>query len=420
MNTTHEYSNPMERKLAIMTLLAETSAVLNSTQKIKLLLAHIMDVAAEITDSEAASVLLWDQKTNELRFASTTTGAQGQGLIGKVVPLEGSIAGKVLRENRVVAVDDVEQEPSHYNKLDEQIEFRTRSVLGVPMTIKERVIGVLEAVNKRTVPWTDDDAVYLSILAAQAAVAIDAAQLVSALQKANEDLSQLDKLKNDFIAIASHELRTPLGVILGYASFLQETSDTEVNEHATKVVSSALQLRQIIEDLTNLRYLQAKETDLMREHMPLRVLLRDVELDMLAMGEARKHTLKFMPAPEVTVYVDRIRLAMAMSNILNNALRFTPPGGKIVVHSEVRSSSEVWVSITDTGIGIAKDNLERIFEKFVQVENHMTRTRGGLGIGLSIAKGLVEAHGGRLWATSPGLNQGSTFTMSIPVVHSES
>ena len=406
----------LERKVDILAQLAQISTVLNSTLKLKPLLSTLMDTAAEIVDAEGASVLLWDSKNNELRFAATTTGDAGQALIGKLVPLEGSIAGTVMHENRIVAVNNVEVDPRHYSKVDEETEFRTRSILGVPMRSKNRVIGVLEAVNKRNLPWTQDDGSYLSILAAQAAVAIEGAQLVAALQKANDELSQLDTLKSDFIAIASHELRTPLGVILGYASFLQDTGDSEVKNHANKVVASALQLRRIIEDLTNLRYLEQHQSELNRDAVLLDDFVHDAVQEVAQLAEAKGHRLNYVPPPEpVKVMIDRSRMGMALFNVLNNAVRFTPDYGQISVETDVRSKREVWVSVKDNGVGIPKEQLERIFERFVQVEDHMTRTNGGLGIGLSIAQALVEAHGGRIWATSSGINQGSTFTIALPI-----
>jgi signal transduction histidine kinase len=284
------------------------------------------------------------------------------------------------------------------------------------MRSRNRVIGVLEAVNKRQPPWTQDDLNYLSIIAAQAAVAIEGAQMVAALQKANDELSQLDKLKSDFIAIASHELRTPLGVILGYTSFLQESQDEQVRQLASRVVTSALQLRGIIEDLTNLRYMEQKEGDLHREMIPLGEFLNEIIHDMLPLVEARRHRLQYAPpSPDLQVSIDRTRMGMALTNVLNNALRFTPENGRIIVQADVHNGGEIWVTVTDTGIGLTRDQLDRIFESFYQVEDHMTRHQGGMGIGLSIAKAMVEAHGGRIWASSGGLNHGSTFTITIPL-----
>jgi len=405
----------LERKVQVYARLSEISTVLNSTLKLKPLLKVLVDAAAEIVEAEGASVLLWDARKNELRFAAATTGSRGIGLTGQLVPLENSIAGTVMRENRVIAVNDVMDEPRHYSQLDRQVGFRTRSVLAVPMRSKDRLIGVLEAVNKRELPWTDNDEVYLSILAAQAAVAIESAQLVAALRKANDELSQLDKLKSDFIAIASHELRTPLGVILGYASFLQEATDEEVRGHASKVVSSALQLRRIIEDLTNLRYLEQKQLELLRESISVDKLVRAVVQETKPIADAKGHRLIVLPgAGDARIEADRIRVGMALTNVLNNAIRFTPEYGRIIIKTEVRGG-EALITVIDNGIGIPHDQLDRIFERFVQLEDHMTRSNGGLGIGLSIARALIEAHGGRIWASSQGVNNGATFTIALPL-----
>jgi signal transduction histidine kinase len=404
----------LQRKVRILDTLARINTVLNSSLKLKALLAALMDTAAEIVDSEAASVLLWDQKTGDLRFAATTAGPQN--LIGTPVPLDGSIAGAIMRERRAVIVEHVEDDPRHYKGVDHTIAFQTRSLMGVPLISKDRVIGVLEAINKRTPPWNADDINYLEILAAQAAVAIETAQLVAALQKANDELNHLDEMKNEFIAIASHELRTPLSVILGYATFLEETPDLTVKQNAAKVVESALQLRRIIEDLTNLRYLESRAMDLQYDIVNLQEFLHDVLREPLSMAEAKGHHVQLItPSLPCYVMIDRARMSMALTNLLNNAVRFTPPHGEIVVSAEQHNSRDVWVSVADNGIGIPRDQLERIFEKFYQVEDHMTRTNGGLGIGLSIARALVEAHGGRLWATSPGVGQGATFTLTMRV-----
>ncbi len=408
----------LAHKVEVLTRLAEISAILNSTLKVKPLLNLIMETAVEVVGAENASVLLWDHNTDDLRFAATTSGSVVQALIGKPVPLEGSIAGTILRENRAVVVNEVQADRRHYSGVDQATDFQTRSLLGVPMRSRDKVIGVLEAVNKRALPWTDDDVNYLSIIAAQAAVAIEGAQMVTALQKANDELSQLDKLKSGFIAIASHELRTPLGVILGYSSFLQETDNEEVRELASKVVNSALQLRRIIEDLTNLRYMEQSDAELQRDIVSLDSFIQENLRDILSLVEAKRHQLEYMPlTPDVQVNIDRVRLGMALTNLLNNALRFTPENGRIVVQVELHNGREAWITVRDSGIGLAREQLEQIFDRFYQVEDHMTRHEGGLGVGLSIARAMVEAHGGRVWASSAGLNQGSTFTITIPLAN---
>jgi signal transduction histidine kinase len=415
MENTEDRTRYLERKVNILNRLAEISTVLNSTFELNALLSYLMDAAAAIADAEAASVLLWDANTRELRFAATTTSQSELNLIGQSVPLE-SLAGTVVQTNEIMQVDDTASDSRHYQKTDQDSQFETRSLLGVPMTIKDRVIGVLEVLNKRQTPWTSEDRDYVAVLAAQAAVAIDSARLVDDLKKANQELSELDKLKNDFIAIASHELRTPLAVILGYASFLQDESEGKASEHAAKVLASGLQLRRIIEDLTNLRYLQQHASELSREAINLNELVEEAVQDILGMVEAKNHQVKMELSTDVAVVdVDRIRATMAITNLLNNAVRFTPDRGQITVKAEAHTADEAWISVTDNGIGISDDQMERIFDKFYQVEDHMTRVHGGLGIGLSIAKALVEAHGGRIWAESAGLNQGTTFTIVLPL-----
>jgi signal transduction histidine kinase len=412
----------LEQQVAVLTRLVEVNTVLNaallsSSLKVEALLGYIMDAAAQITDSEAASILLWKHTTQELFFAATTTDNEyAKALLGKPVPLD-SIAGTILREKRPVRVEDVNRDPRHYDQVDQDIQFVTRSLLGVPMISKHRVIGVLEVVNKRQLPWTEQNLQHMTLLADEAAVAIEVAQLVVALQKANTDLNELDTLKSNFIAIASHELRTPLGVILGYASFLQEEATSPYHsELAAKVTSSALQLREIIDGMINLRYLKQSEGELSRETVPLRALLNALETEARTLIEAHQHTLtvEYPPDDEISLYIDQTRIDMALHNLMNNAMRFTPQGGTIRVTWQVRAG-EAWISIHDNGIGIEKPNLERIFEEFYQVEDHMTRRHGGLGIGLSIARALVGAHGGRIWAESAGVNQGATFTISLPL-----
>jgi len=406
----------LKKKVKILTQLAEISESLNSRVHLEPLLKHIMEVAVDITESEAASVLLWNAKTHQLFFAASTSESADE-LIGKPVPMD-SIAGTVLMQNKIIQVDNARNDPRHYNQVDEDVEFVTRSLLTVPMTYKDRVIGVVQALNKRQLPWTQDDRHYLEILSSQAAVAIEGAQLVMELRRANQDLKEVDKLKNDFIAIASHELRTPLGVIMGYASFLQEetANDPEATEHANKVMESALKLRQIIEDMVNLRYLKQNQQDLMRENQTIAQVLEEIEKVTMQMIDVNHHDFKvILPEHVPTVSVDSKRLSMAVNNLVNNAVAFTPPGGSITIKAEA-DRNEVIVSVNDTGVGLEKDQLDKIFKEFYQVEDYMTRHHGGLGIGLSITRAIIEAHGGRIWAESAGKGKGASFKFTLPIV----
>lgn len=403
-----------EQEVRRLNQLVEVSLVINSTLELTTLLNIIMDHAAIITEAESASVMLYDRNTDQLRFVATTTDSP-KGLVDIPVPLEGSLAGTILRENRAIVLNDVRSDPRHYRQADSQSGFDTRSLIGVPMRFKEQPIGVLEAVNKKQGQWSDQDRHNLLILASQAAVAIENARLVQQLQKAYDELDQLDKLKNNFIAIASHELRTPLSVILGYASFLKDDAEGKTSEHATAVLNSALRMRNLIEDMTNLRYLKLGESELALEHLPLAAIFQAAEHDVESMAAAKGHILQ-VNAPDIglVVVVDRIKFGMAITNLLNNAIKFTPSGGRITMTYE-RKPGAVWIIVKDTGIGIPHDQLNHIFDEFYQIEDHMTRRHGGMGLGLAIARALVEVHGGRIWAESEGLNRGSTFYINLPL-----
>jgi signal transduction histidine kinase len=403
------------RQLVVrLSRLVEVSVTLNSTLEIAPLLNFLIGSAADLVDSEAASILLFDEKTQRLYFAAST-GADPDELRRIPVPLEGSIAGAIYREDRPLIINEVASDPRHYRQVGEKIRFEARTLIGVPMRMRDRRIGVLEALNKRGGHFTANDQHTLSIVASQAAVAIHNANLVSALQKAYDELGKVEKLKSDFIAIASHELRTPLGVILGYAAILKEDADQATSEHAAAVLHSALRMRALIEDMTNMNMLRAGSAEVAPSLQPLQPIVDAAGEEMRLLIEAKGQELtRHVAAEELVASVDGSKLAMALTNLLHNAMRFTPSGGRILLGLE-RHGAEAWVRVRDNGVGIPAEQLERVFDQFYQVEDHMTRRHEGMGLGLSIVRAVVRAHNGRVWAESPGQDQGATFTIALPL-----
>ena len=404
----------LQRQTEKLSRILEISQQLTSTLSLEPLLQQIIVAATELTDTEAASIMLYDEKQGELRFAAAT-GANAEQLPRKTVPIEGSVAGAIWKTRRAMLITQADQDPRHYDRIDQAIDFRTRSILGVPMSIKERCIGVLEALNKcGDAPFTEEDAQVLSTLAAQAAVAIQNAQLVSALQSAYKKLGELDKLKSDFIAIASHELRTPLGLVLGYASMLKDETGGAAAEKLNVVVQSALHLRELIEDMVNLRHLETGETALQLTTFDIQDWVRSVCADCDSLATAKRQTISVqLPSEPIQICADRAQITIVLNNLLTNAVKFTPDGGHIVVRADP-GEGDTWISVADSGVGIPPADLERIFERFYQVEPHLTRRQGGMGLGLPIAKEMVELHGGRIWAESV-VGKGSRFTFTLPL-----
>jgi len=408
-------NTPCEDKdllLSQLSRIVEVSLTLNSTLDPEQLLQYIIKTASELLDCEAASILLFDEKRGELFFATAANAAKKLAVIP--VPLEGSIAGTIFRENRPLIINNAQQDPRHYAQVGEQINFQTRTLLGVPMRIRNRVTGVLEALNKRTGEFNQADTDLLSIVASQAAIAIQNARLIQALQKAYDELSRVDKLKSDFISIASHELRTPLGVLLGYATFLQEESQGQASEMAAKVLNSALKLRELVEAMTNLNLIQVGSTRMEFRTIPIQQVILSAVKEIQIAAEAKNQKLSLnLPEKDLIVQADSEKLKLVFINLLNNAVRFTQPEGEIWVMAKPMHN-EAWVEIQDNGVGIPPSEFENIFKEFYQVEDHMTRRVGGLGLGLSIARGIVKLHNGRIWAESEGEGQGSTFRVVLP------
>ncbi len=400
-----------------MARLVEVSVTLNSTLNLDELLQFIIRTAAETIDCESVSILLHDEKRDRLVFAAAT-GSDPKRLAETPVPLENSLAGTIFRENKIISISDVQEDARHYLPVSENVHFQVKNLLGVPMRIKDKPTGVLEAVNKHGGEFEESDADILAVIASQAAVAIHNARLVKALQDANDELSTADQLKTNFLALASHELRTPLGVIIGYATFLQEESHGELSEHAKQVLNSAMQMRTLVDAMTNLDMLRSKEMVMHRLIIPIQQVLLSAYEGVRKLAEAKGQNIALdIPKTPIRVKCDPERLTSVFVNLLDNAVRFTPEGGRILMGATVRTGA-VLVWVQDTGIGIPPEEIKRIFKGFYQIEPHTTRKHDGMGIGLSIAKGLIDAHDGKIWAESPGPGKGSTFKVLLPCVSS--
>lgn len=396
-----------------MARLVEISRVLNATTNLDHLLYRIITEAADLTNAEAASILLLDPKTQQLHFKASSNEVPPE-MANMTVSLDSSIAGAILTENKPMYIQDVSKDPRWNQNVDNTIAFRTRSILGVPMhNVAQVPVGVLEALNKKGGgDFSIQDFETLSILADIAGVAVEQARLFNELQQANAELNELDQLKTDFIAIASHELRTPLSVILGYVSFLRDEAGPEMTAQFDNVLQAAVHLRALIQDMLNLRYVDAGTAALTRQKVDLVSLVQEMNLERDETAVAKNQTVHVtLPDQELLVLVDQDMMEVIIGNLLNNAVKFSPKDGRIEVKVQ-RQGREAWFRIKDNGVGIPEDQLERIFKRFYQVESPLRRQHEGMGLGLSIAKELVELHGGRIWAESSN-REGSEFVIAL-------
>jgi signal transduction histidine kinase len=395
--------------------LLEISRNLTSILDLPKLLEMIVDVACELTQSEAASILLHDPTTGELRFEAVPD-FQRDSLINISVPIDSSLAGWIFKNSRPMVIQDASTDPRIYREIDRTLDFETRSILGVPLIVNNEPIGVLEAVNKKDKSnYTEDDLAILETLASQAGIAIVNARLMSDLQEANLDLRRLDRMKSDFIAIASHELRTPLGLILGHATFLKEQISSQHEDQMEVIIRSAMRLKSIIEDMATIAHRDEGQSRVRRAPFSMSELIEAVATRYKDAAEKKNIELNYdIPGDEaLMIEGDREKIDVALANLVQNAITFTDAEGQIGIKAE-GTSGYVKVFVVDTGIGIPEEDIERVFDRFYQVESHLTRKHGGMGLGLSIAKSMVEMHNGQIWCESKE-GVGSLFSFMIPV-----
>jgi PAS domain S-box-containing protein len=237
---------------------------------------------------------------------------------------------------------------------------------------------------------------------------------------AHQELQRADQLKSEFLATLSHELRTPLNAILGWLQVLRETGNdpNELNEGLAVIERNARAQAQMIEDLLDVSRIASGKVllDIQQANLPAIVEAALQTLSPAAQAKSIRLTAAFSSV-EGSVMGDRNRLQQVFWNLLSNAIKFTPKGGRVHVTIE-RRHSHVEVAVTDNGNGIKAEFLPHVFERFRQADGTTARRHGGLGLGLSIVKQLIEMHGGEVRAQSAGEGQGSTFTISLPILAS--
>jgi signal transduction histidine kinase len=405
--TTNERIDHLERLLEVV-------RGLTTAPDLESFLQTIINEAIELTSSELASILEYDEAVEELRFLAMHW-FQRELLRPVGVPLDGSAAGWVFRRGQPLIIQDTKADQRHFKVVDRVTKHETHSLIAVPLMVRGEVVGVLEALNKKDdAHYTEEDLTILETLGALAAQAMKNANLQRKVRSTSIELAELERLKTDFIAITSHELRTPLGLILGHATFLRELAGTQYAEQLDVIIRNATKLKEIVENLSDVDNVQTGAARVRSQKVSLGKIARDVILTFQEEANSRNImlTCELGDSP-FYINADEVKVSIALSNLIKNALQFTDAGGHVTVKVQ-EDSGYLRVSVSDDGIGIPARDLPRVFERFFQVETHLTRRYGGMGLGLSVAKAMVELHNGRIWVESEE-GQGSVFTFLLPI-----
>ena len=331
------------------------------------------------------------------------------------VPMNTSAAGWVVRKAAPLMIADVRTDDRHFRQVDIASNFETRSLMGVPLKYHDKVVGVFEALNKANeAHYTEDDLTILETLGALAITAIQNDLLERRVQTSSDEVTELDRLKSDFIAITSHELRTPLGLILGHATFLRELLSGQYFEQVDAIIRNSTKLKDIIENLSNVDNYQTGMARIHQRKVSMARIAEDVVASFQEFAKQKGVQIRTnLGRNELLIEADGSKIAIALSNLVKNAITFADPGGHVYITTEA-VPGYVKVSVMDDGVGIPPEDLPRVFERFFQVESHLTRRHGGMGLGLSVAKAMIEMHGGRIWAESL-VGKGTNFTFLLPL-----
>lgn len=392
------------RLMARYERLMEISQQLNSTLDLGTLLHKIIRAATELTDTETASILLVELTSGELRFVASSQMSRGA-MEAISVPKEGSIAGWVAQTGVPMLVEDAQTHPLFYKGVDDTLAFRTRNLLAVPMVAHNRVIGVVQAINKREgVSWTDDDMNTLSALAAQAAIAIENARLFQ---------------QSDFISEMVHELRTPLAALKASSSLLlrPDLPEQRRRDIVQTMQSETDRLAKLTTDFLDLARLESGRTRLEASKYRIVTLVNEC-LDIVR-PQAGERGVGFTVGCDDTLelFSDRNKVKQVLLNLLTNAIKYNKEKGHIFVTVTIPPTDErdlfARIEVRDTGLGISEENKKHMFEKFYRSSDHSGFTQG-TGLGLVIAKRIVEAHGGEMSFDSK-LEVGTTFAFTLPV-----
>ncbi|MDP1546954.1 MAG: GAF domain-containing sensor histidine kinase [Anaerolineales bacterium] len=398
--------------------LLEVSRGLGDPVEIETYLQSLLSAAAELTESESASLLEYDEAAQEFYFRHVPW-FHREAVRSARVPLNESVAGWVFLHVKPLVIDDTAKDKRHYKKIDKLAGFTTKSILAAPLIVNGKPVGVFEVFNKKE-KYSERDILVMESLAALAATALQNNMLEKSVFSSQDEARELDRLKNEFIAIASHELRTPLGLILGHATFLKELLGNEYHEQVDSIIRNSSRLKDIIESLTSVDNYETGGALIRSRKVSVSRIIEDVTSSFHDMARKKGIAIKkeTPQGNDLWVDVDSGKIAIVLSNLVKNALTFTNEKGQVIIRGE-KQPDYVQVAVQDNGLGIPSNDLPRVFDRFYQVESHLTRRHGGMGLGLSVAKVMVEMHGGRIWVESAeGL--GSTFTFLLPVISKSS
>ena len=408
----------------------EIGQILMSEANVESLAQQLLEILVQQIEAERGLLLLLSEDLNELYVAAAIGLPDGMLDGTQTVVKRGSTAAELLSEGPLaLGPQSLAHLDAPWQKL--VVEPDTTALVLMPLRTREKDVGVLglgRLVGDRPgTTFTPTDLNLLSIVGRQIAIALENTRMYALEQKRTAELArtlaqrqELDRLKDEFMQNVSHELRTPLSMILGYAEMLTSGELGEIKPKQQGAIETILQraliLKDLIENITAM--LDNRNREPLTDLVSMAELVASTLADFGVLAQQSDLELHGQIASRVPlVQGDPEHLRKVVDNLIANALKFTPAGGTVNVNLR-GTSDEVILQVTDTGIGIPEEHLERIFDRFYQVDGTTRRRHGGTGLGLALVKEIVESHGGSVTVESL-VSQGSTFTVRVPAAKAD-
>jgi PAS domain S-box-containing protein len=415
----------LQRRNRYLSASAEIGRLVTSTLDLNTIFSRTVNLVNEKFGFYHAAIFIVEETgfNAVLREATGAAGAEMKNNRHSLPVNSKSIVGKVAFDGQAVVVNNVQTDSLHrHNPLLPE----TKAEAAIPLRIGHRIIGVLDVQAKTENSFTDDEMAVLQTLADQVAVAIDNARSFELSQQAVMEMREIDRLKSQFLANMSHELRTPLNSIIGFSRVIIKGIDGPVTElqqqDLTAIYNSGQHLLGLINDILDLAKIEAGKMELAFDEVNIADIVTSVLSTMSGLVKDRPIQIKRFIEPHLPIVrADAIRTRQVMINLLSNASKFTDEGDitvRVGLDTAPNGLKEIRVSVTDTGPGISKEDQEKLFQAFSQVDDSPTRKTGGTGLGLSICQQLITLHGGRIWVDSE-VGKGSTFSFTLPLFRNE-
>jgi signal transduction histidine kinase len=405
-------------ELADMTQLHEISRRLVQANNEDALLLDIVDAAIAVTNADFGNIQLHDRRTGKLRIMAS------RGFEAKFLKFFDTVAeseaacGKALLERTRIVIEDVTTSPLFVGTeaFGVLLEAGVRAVQSTPLVNRAgSIVGMLSTHYQTQRRPAERDLRHLDLLARQAADFIERMQAELAIREQAERLREVDRRKDEFLAMLAHELRNPLAAVRNAVSVLKMSSEPEDISYSTDVIErQTSHLVRLIDDLLDVSRITSGKIRLKRVLCDAGSILKQAIESVEPLIRKRRHTLSStFDEGTLALLADPNRLEQIVVNLLMNAAKYTESGGSIGLSAD-RSEDQIVITVRDNGVGIPPDKLPHMFELFAQGERSIARSEGGLGIGLTIVQNLVEMHGGSVSAMSAGPGRGSTFTVRLP------